>query len=258
MSRRPAATALLLAAVAAGFLAPAVATDAPRDAAQNLLYRVAWNGLPAARATVNIRPDHLGVHPTYTIETSARTNSFIDLFFPFRGRARVIFLQRDLTPLQFYYDREIRGVHARTTIDYLIEEQRIRSLHVEDGVTKSSFDISGLDLLDPITATFQARHSPSQLGKTKGYDIFTGESRYRVELTPEGLDEVQVPAGRFRALRISPRVWKVRDDDRPRDDRLRGATIWVTDDDEHVLLRIRSEVFIGAVTLDLLSREVLS
>lgn len=251
------ATATAVVAAIALAIAPAIAAaDVARDPEQTLQYRVAWNGLAAARASVHIRPDSLGEHPTYTVETSARTNSFIDLFFQFRGRARVIFLQRDLTPLQFYYDREIRGVHARTTVDYLLAEQRIRSHHVEAGVTKSRFNIPGLDLIDPITATFHARHSPSQVGKTKGYDVFTGESRYRVELTPEGRDEVQVPAGRFRALRISPRVWKVRDDDSPRDDRLRGATIWVSDDDARVLLRIRSEVFIGAVTLDLVSREL--
>jgi len=44
----------------------------------------------------------------------------------------------------------------------------------------------------------------------------------------------------------------------PPDERLRDATIWVTGDAEHVLLRIRSEMFVGAITLDLLSREVLS
>ena len=33
--------------------------------------------------------------------------------------------------------------------------------------------------------------------------------------------------------------------------RLRGATIWVADDPARTLLRIRSELFIGAVTLDL-------
>ena len=237
------------------FASGAFAADA-HDPEQTLQYRVAWNGLPAARATIHIRPDRLGDHPTYTVETTARTNSFIDLFYPFRGNARLILLRRGLMPLQFYYDRELRGVHERTTIDYLHGENRIKSLHVENGVTRSALEIAGLDLIDPITATFKARHSPSRMGATKGYDIFTGESRYRVELTPEGRDDVQVPAGTFRALRVQPKVWKVRDDDRPRDDRLQGATIWVTDDEDHVLLRIRSEVFIGAVTLDLVSREV--
>jgi hypothetical protein len=243
-------------ATAVSLLASTALAGGPADPAQTLRYRIAWNGLPAARATVNIQPEELGGNPTYTVETIARTNSFIDLFFPFRGRARVVFLTEGLTPLQFYYDRQIRGVHSRTTIEFPPGQQRAKSLHIEDGVTKMALDIPLADLVDPITAVFKARHAPSRMGTTKGYDIFTGESRYRVELTLEGRDRVQVPAGLFPALRIRPKVWKVRDEDQPRDERLRGATIWVTDDAEHVLLRIRSEMFIGAITLDLLSREV--
>jgi hypothetical protein len=61
---------------------------------------------------------------------------------------------------------------------------------------------------------------------------------------------IDVPAGRFRALPVVPEIWKVGDQAR-RDPRLRGAMIWVADDPGRTLLRIRGEVFIGAVTLDL-------
>lgn len=65
-----------------------------------------------------------------------------------------------------------------------------------------------------------------------------------------GQPSLEVPAGRFHALRVVPEVWKVTTSAQP-DARLRGATIWVADDPPRTLLRIRSEVFVGAVTLDL-------
>ncbi len=250
--------ARICAAAAFSLLVSRAAVGDPLDPAQTLRYRVAWNGLPAAGATIDIRPQDLGGQPSYRVETTARTNSFVDLFFPFRGRARVVFLRKGIMPLQFYYDREIRGVHERTTVDFLQAERRVQSVHSKGGITKKTLDLPSHGLVDPITAVFRARHEPSKDGSPKGYDIFTGESRYRVELTVEGRDEVEVPAGRFRAMRIQPKVWKVRGDELPSEDRLRGATIWVTDDSDHVLLRIRSEMFIGAITLDLLSREVSS
>lgn len=228
------------------------------DPAQTLRYRVAWNGLPAARATVDIRPERLEGRAAYTVETTARTNSFIDLFYPFRGTARVNFLARQHTPLQFVYDREIRGERELTTVDFRPDEQRVRSLHVKNGATKKRLDIAGLDLLDPITAVFKARSGSREPGTRADLEIFTGESRYRVELTVAGRDQVEVPAGKFPALRVTPKVWKIRGDEQPPDPRLHGATIWVTDDEDRVLLRIRSEIFVGAVTLDLLSREVAS
>jgi hypothetical protein len=239
-------------------LASSALAEPPVERAQTLSYRVAWNGLPAAHATVSIRAeDHAGER-TYTVDTSAATNAFVDLFWRFRGNARALFVARDWTPLRFRYERKIDGLRSLTTIDFSPLQQRARSHYVKGGVTKKRLDLSSLGLVDPITAVFKARHGPTEIGTQVGYDIFTGESRYRVELSFDGRDQVDVPAGSFAALRVTPRVWKIRGADQPPDRRLRGATAWVTDDDEHVLLRLRSEVFIGAVSLDLTSREVAS
>ena len=66
---------------------------------------------------------------------------------------------------------------------------------------------------------------------------------------PEAID---VPAGHFRALRVVPEVWKI-GSDRPSPIRACArATIWVSRRSAAArCLRIRSEMFIGAVTLDL-------
>lgn len=245
--------------LAIAFLLAAVqAVAQPADKAQTLQYRLAWNGFSAARATVRVIPDKLGSSPSYTVETTAKTNRFVDLFYRFRGRARVIFLARNQTPVQFYYDRRIRGVRSRTVVDFDLREGRAKSLYVKGGVTKKQLDVPSANLFDPISAIFHARHGPSYIGSHIGYDIFTGESRYRVELNVVGRDTIEVPAGTFDALRITPTVMKVFADRRPPDPRLRQATIWVSNNPDHILLQIRSEIFIGAVTLDLVSHETAS
>jgi len=233
----------------------AVAAPAePSDPGQVLEYRLAWNGISAADATVEIRPERIGPRRTYTIEARARTNRFIDLFYPFRGHARTIFLANDRTPLQFYYDRNVRDVHYRTVVDFDHDDSRARSIYEKNGVTRKELDLPLRELFDPITAVFHARRGSSAIGTEAGYDIFTGESRYRVELRIDGQGTITVPAGRFEALRITPTVMKVYADRRPPDPRLKNATIWVSEDPEHLLLQIRSEIFVGAVTLDLVSR----
>ncbi len=110
-------------------------------------------------------------------------------------------------------------------------------------------------MVDPITAVFKARRSGAEIGSVLDYEVFTGESRYHVVLRVLGEDVVEVPAGRFECLKISPKVWKVRGPDKPPDERLREATIWVTRDPTRTLLRIRSEVFVGAITLDLVKSD---
>ncbi|MGH7788933.1 MAG: DUF3108 domain-containing protein [Candidatus Binatia bacterium] len=241
------ALALAIAAIAAR--APAALPEHPR----RLEYRVAWNGIPAAGATVAIQPADLAGHPGVVVEANARTNAFVDLFWTFRGTARSTFLADGLTPLHFVYDRQMAGKPYLTWIDFDAEAQNARSVYIK-GTRRRELAVDGPDLVDPITAVFRARLSGAKSGDTIRYDIWTGESRYRVELAVKGLEAIDVPAGHFSALRIEPTVYKL-GTSAERDQRLRQATIWVADDPLRTLLRIRSEIFIGAVTLDLVRVE---
>src|SRR5258706_541862 len=72
--------------------------------------------------------------------------------------------------------------------------------------------------------------------------------RYRVEWVTSGEETITVTAGTFPAWRVEPRVWKI---GTGVDQRLRRATLWVSQEPVRTLLRIRSEVFIGAVNCDL-------
>lgn len=240
-------TAALVAALLLPLAAPAVETlpQHPR----RLEYRVAWNGIPAADAAIAITPRELAGRPGLEVEATARTNAFVDVFWPFRGTAKSTFIGDELTPLHFVYERSMRNTPYLTQVDFDAPAQRARSVYTR-GQRRREFAVDGREVLDPITAVFRARLSGAGAGDVLRYEIFTGESSYRVELTVIGPDTVEVPAGRFAALRIVPAVWKI-GRDAQLDPRLRGATIWVADDPLRTLLRIRSEVFVGAVTLDL-------
>lgn len=234
--------------------APALAAaPAPRDAelrARRFEYRVAWNGIPAAGATVAVTPGELLGQRSVAVEASARTNAFVDLFWSFRGTAKTTFLADGLEPLRFVFERSMAGTTAVTWIDFDGDDGSARSVYLKGAKRRELAVDEDFDILDPITAVFRARLSGAGAGDQLQYEIFTGESRYRVRLTVAGLDTIDVPAGRFRALRVVPEVWKLGRTTAP-DRRLRHATIWVADDPERTLLRIRSEVFVGAVTLDL-------
>src|SRR6185436_137408 len=104
------------------------------------------------------------------------------------------------------------------------------------------------EVLDPITAIFHALQRPLEPGDRVQYDVFTGDSRYLVELHALGRETIEVGAGTFPTLRLEPRVWKVGQGLEPR---LRGATIWVSEGAVRVPVRIRSDVFIGSVNVAL-------
>ncbi len=238
-----------LCGVALVLLATAVGAADPLAAPRRLEYRVAWNGIPAAGATIAVTPNELVGRRSVDVEATARTNAFVDVFWSFRGTAKATFLVDGIEPLRFVYDRTMAGTTYLTWIDFDPNDRGARSVYLR-GKKRKEMAVDEAGLLDPITAVFRASLSGAKVGDLLRYEIFTGEGRYRVQLTVVGPDTIEVPAGRFAALRVIPEVWKIGRAAEP-DKRLQNATIWVADDDTHTLLRIRSEVFIGAVTLDL-------
>jgi len=238
---------------AAGIGLLAVLTGAPAPGAtlppqpRRLEYRIAWNGIPAAGASVAITPRERDGRESVVVEATARTNRFVDLFWTFRGTVRATFLAEGLTPHQFVYDRHMNGTPYLTSVDF--DPNRARSIYIR-GARRRELQLDAAGVVDPITAVFRARLSGAKPGDVLRYDVWTGEARYRVELAVHGPEQISVPAGRFSALRVVPTIWKV-DSQPARDTRLRQATIWVANDPGRALLRIRSEIFIGAVTLDL-------
>ncbi|MEO8601524.1 MAG: DUF3108 domain-containing protein [bacterium] len=246
---RPTRSAALLLAAAILLFGPACGHADPLAQPRRLEYRVAWNGIPAAAATVAVTGLDLAGHPGIEVEASARTNAVVDLFWSFRGTATATFLADGVEPLRFIYERTMAGTPYLTSVDFADHQGGARSVSLK-GHKRRELALDETGLLDPITAVFRARLSGAKPGDRLRYEIFTGEARYRIQLTVGDAETIDVPAGRFAALRVIPEVWKI-GGSAELDQRLRQATIWVAADADRTLLRIRSEVFIGAVTLDL-------
>jgi hypothetical protein len=212
-------------------------------------YRIAWNGIPAASATIDIGTDHYGDQVGYVVSTRATTNPFVDLFWRFRGDARATLLADGLTPLSFSFQRRANSTPEMTWIDFDQRAARAQSVYIKRERRKE-LEADARIVVDPITAAFRALSSDVGVGDELRYEIFTGESRYQALLKIVGEERITVPAGQFDALRVEPEVFKLGTERRP-DGRLHKANIWVTRAPLRTILRIRSQVVIGAVTLDL-------
>jgi len=245
--RRAGAGCRLIHAVVLSLLlsSAALAIPAPPVVTGHLDYHVSWNGVPAGDATVDIaRGDDAAA---YQVEGSVRTSWLVDLLWSLRARVFASFTATDLRPLSFRYDRDMNREHLLTDIFYDPLTRHPTGVHVKRGKT-TTLSVDTANVSDPITATFQALSQPIHVGDTFRYDVFTGEASYRIELHVLGEDVVTVPAGTFKAWRVEPQVWKV---GTGVDRRLRHATMWVSEGPARVVVRIRSEVFIGAVNCDL-------
>jgi len=135
------------------------------------------------------------------------------------------------TPRHFDYRREIGGSPYATTIDF--DGTRAHGIYLHGG-SRQEVDLAA-DVVDPVTAVFRARGSDAGPGDALWYDVWTGEVRYLVRLDIAASEPVDVPAGRFAALKVvrtcgGSKVGRRRTRACARDD-------WVTDDPRHVPLR---------------------
>ena len=217
---------------------------------RRLEYRVAWNGIPAASGSVTITPGEVLGRESLVVEASAGTNALVSLLWSFRGRLRTTMLADGPLPRHFDYRREIGGSPYETTIDFA--DTGAHGVYLHRGI-RQEVDMTA-SVLDPVTAVFRARGTDARPGDALWYDVWTGEVRYAVRLDIRASETIEVPAGRFAALRVVPHLWRIEGRPAP-DTRLRRATIWVTDDPRHVPLRIRSKVFVGSVDVDLVDLE---
>ena len=74
---------VFLLAVALTLALPTIAVAA--NDIQRYEYRIAWNGIPAASATIEVASNLYGEQEAFVVGTRARTNPFVDLFWRFRG-----------------------------------------------------------------------------------------------------------------------------------------------------------------------------
>jgi hypothetical protein len=82
------------------------------------------------------------------------------------------------------------------------------------------------------------------------FSMFLDNKLYNLYIRYEGKDEIHTKSGTFKALKIVPlliegTIFKGGD----------KMTVWVSDDDNHLPLRIESPILVGSIKVDLVNYE---
>ena len=127
-----------------------------------------------------------------------------------------------------------------------------------------SSDLSGIhitqkNIFDIVSCfyTFRKNHLPNYKNFKEG-DVLTvvtwfADEFYPIRLRYVGRDEVRTKAGKIKCLKFNPvtevgRVFKTEED----------MSVWFSEDDNFLPVKIRFDIFVGAVTCDLVSYEGLA
>jgi len=210
-------------------------------------YSVKWNGLGAARIWLNV--DKIGMY--YQVSTVVKTNSVVDILYKLRYVASGVLSSVDLLPVRSVMESKENSKEKKSEVIFLPNGD-IKSTYWRKGrgTQEQNFD-PGNFMLDPFSVAFMARSLSWKKGDSRQFDTYNGKSRYLITFTALGETKIEVNGKDRDVWVISPKVQKLTKKNPKK--KLREAKIYITTDEKREILKIVSEVFIGSVTIKLVS-----
>ncbi len=208
-------------------------------------YRVSWEGIGAARVFMDVERRGERFHLT----ARAETNSFVDIFYKLRYKAKGEISSEDLSPFTTLIDYRENSRQKKTDIRFL-PGGKIHSTHWKKGSGTEEYSFNPENfMLDPFSAAFLARSLPWEKGQVREFDTFNGKSRYLIRF--EAVDEtvLKVNGEPRKVWVVSPSVKKLTSTEDSQ--KLKSAKIYVTADKAREVLKIVSSVFVGSVYTEL-------
>ncbi len=215
-----------------------------------LKFRIHYGFVDAGEAVLEVKKEvkDIGGRPSYHVVGTGRTLGAFDWFFKVRDRYESVIDERAMVPWLF-----IRRVNEG---GYIIN-QNVSFDHYRDSARSEKKTISiPENTQDLISAFYYARtidFSNAQIGDQFHISGYLDDQIIPLNLKFLGREEVKTKHGNFRCLKLRPmlqegRVFKEQED----------MTVWVSDDKNHIPVRVQTNILIGSIKMDLTSFENLA
>ena len=214
---------------------------------EKLEYKISYGIARGAEARFEVRDTVIGGEAVHHFWVEGRTCGLLDMLYPVHDVYRSYALKRNGLPIS-----AIRDVHEQKYVDYKEDlydrESRGDSLVLtrEDG----SRHVLPWETMDLVSVFFYIRNRIGSKQPTAGEEIsmpvfFNGEF-YPMKVQYKGTEVVKTEFGKLRCYRFVPLV-KVGDLFKTQD----AVSVWLTADANHIPVRVRFKLFLGALYCDM-------
>ncbi|MBC8255935.1 MAG: DUF3108 domain-containing protein [Candidatus Marinimicrobia bacterium] len=210
----------------------------PNFVGEELIYSAGFRLFPAGNAILSISSDSLNGEPTFLLDTSVKTNSFLDAFYTVRDETLSWLNVDDFSLLKAV--KEIReGKYHRNHSVHTIGD----SLLIWN---KKYFTISE-PVYDPIAFIYFLRSQKLSLGDSFHF-LSAGEKKVReVWVNITGKEKIKVPAGNFECLKVEP----VSPDGKPLMKNNGQLRVWLSNDGIKLPVKIEMKTNVGTMVMKL-------
>jgi len=214
-------------------------------------YRFGWSGLTAATGDVHFtKPSE----NKFQLDGTGRTIGFVGALWKLDASYQAIANAETLRPIE---TQQIENYRSKKIVTHLT--------FTNNGVTRARTEGKGAaetkarqfnfpNLFDLFSAMLYLRSQPLKERTVYRVVAYPATNAYLATVTVVGREKISVHAGSYSAIKLELRLKRIGKQRQLEPHRkFRGATIWVSDDPERLLLRVEAQIFVGTVFAELQS-----
>ncbi len=208
----------------------------------NIFYSVAGIYVNAGTASFTVGLDKINNKPCYHVVGEGKSNSSYDWIFKVRDRYETYFDTSTLQPYKFIRNVDEGGYKKNENTTF---NQETNTAITSAGVFKVPNCIQ-----DVMSSIYYARNIDFSKYKKDDkipFSMFLDNEVYNLYLRYLGKETVKTKYGKFNAIKFKPLLVK--------GTIFEGGekmTVWVTDDANHIPLRIESPIVVGTIKIDMM------
>lgn len=208
-----------------------------------VFYTLAGIYIGVGEATFTANLERLNNKPVFHITGEGSTNSFYDGIFKVRDKYETIIDTITLQPYHFIRNISEGGYKKFEDVTFNHAQQKVITNEAE---YKTPFCVQ--DVISMIYAARNINFNKLQREDKIPFAIFLGKEVFNLSIRYQGREKIKTKYGKFNAIRLKPQLIKgdvFKDEDQ--------MTVWISDDANHIPLRIESGISVGKVKIDMLS-----
>jgi hypothetical protein len=184
---------------------------------------------------------------TYTLTATGNSNSKYDWIFKVRDKYESIVDSKTLLPYQFVRQINEGSFHTRETISFN-QQAKVATTSTAPGVFNTA-DCT-YDVISAIYAARNINFASSQKNDKINLSFFLDKTLYPSYFKYLGRYQMTTQYGTFNVIKLAPLLVKGTVFDGGE-----KMAVWVTDDANHIPVRIETPLVVGSIKVDMLSFE---
>lgn len=197
-----------------------------------------WGG----DATFTVDLDHMSGKTVYHVVGEGKTSSFFDGIFKVRDRYESYIDTESLKPMRFIRNVDEGGYKVYENVSFNASAGTATT-------TKGLYTITPC-VQDVLSSIYYARNldfNSYKVGDKIPFDMFLDNQTYNLYLRYLGKEVIKTRYGKFHAIKFKPLLIKGTIFQGGE-----GMTVWVSDDRNHIPLRIESPISVGSIKVDMM------